>query len=65
MHMFRDYDDVQEYLNQFIIEDNWVKFFSIGLHNRFDWNIQITLELVILIDLLSLMWQLLGYLKRS
>jgi hypothetical protein len=63
--MFRDYDDVQEYLNQFIIEDNWVKFFSIGLHNQFDWNIQITLELVILIDLLSLMWQLLGYLKRS
>ncbi|PNY07114.1 ribonuclease H [Trifolium pratense] len=39
MHMLRDCEDVQQYWNQFITEDYWAKFFSLGLHAWLKWNI--------------------------
>jgi hypothetical protein len=39
MHMLRDCEDVQQYWNQFITEDYWAKFFSLGLHAWLEWNI--------------------------
>ncbi|PNX95348.1 ribonuclease H [Trifolium pratense] len=33
MHMLRDCEDVQQYWNQFITEDCWAKFFSLGARN--------------------------------
>ncbi|KAK2446428.1 hypothetical protein QL285_017240 [Trifolium repens] len=39
MHMLRDCEDAQNYWNQFITEDNWAKFFSLGLYAWLEWNI--------------------------
>lgn len=39
MHVLRDYGKVKAFWSHIISEQNWSKFFSLGLHAWLDWNL--------------------------